>query len=260
MRGHYEEVMNLVDWNSKCQQYNFRGYGDKDASVWFVGLEFRGGGSEEDMSWCCAGERVYELLPSTIEEERQGKRSATGSKERGTRIYDYMAFMMQALRDGKCSQEKLDLAHLLQPGDMSLFTNAYMLPRPSFGADLTPHMQKLGFSSIAQYMATVETYRFEMLRRYWKERKRAFAVCFGKSAWPAFKKLFELEHLEWDPIVDTNSCAEIQYYKEAGVILVPFFGRWGKGRGPLPFSVISAVVERMRQDWPKDIPMPQPIR
>jgi len=239
---HLDQPFSLVEWNEKCLPFNFKGYGDHGASIWFVGLEFRGSGVQSEMDGYQHGERVYLLSSEQILREHRN----------GTRIYDYMAYVMARLRDpANDSIDKYIGNNLLQPGDGSFFTNAYMLPRPSFDADLTPHMREIGFTSIEQYKKTVEIYRFDMLRKLWKAQKRAFAICFGTSAWPAYRKLLNLEHMQPEKITVQKTAAEVQFYEESGVFLTPFFGRWGRGRGFLPFSVVQAVADRMRKNWPK---------
>ncbi len=236
--------MSLVDWNEKCLPFNFKGYGDENASIWFVGLEFKGSGGRSETAGYQGGERMYELSSEQIISERRD----------GTHIYDYMAYIMARIRNPANASLREHMGrNLLQPGDGSLFTNAYMLPRPNFNAPLTPHMKEIGFTSIEQYKETVEKYRFDMLRKFWKDSKRAFAVCFGKDAWPAYRKLFNVEHVQPETITVANTTAEVQFYRDTGVFLTPFFGLWGPPGGSLPFSVVQAVADTMRRNWPVDL-------
>ena len=247
MNTYQDEPLSEADWTDKCRPFNFKGYGNADASVWFVGLEFKGSG-DQPVAGCQAGEQMYELSSKQIMSERRD----------GTHIYDYMAYIMARLRNpANVVMEDYLRNTLLQPSDRCLFTNAYMLPRPSFrSADLTPHMKEIGFTSIEQYKKTIERYRFDMLRQFWKDYKRAFAVCFGKDAWPAYRKLFNVEHIQPEPITIENTTAEVQFYRDAGVFLTPFFGLWGPPGGSLPFSVAQVVADLMRQNWPGDLTRP----
>ena len=208
-------AMNMDVWNNNCKKYNYTGFGNYPALIWFVGIEFRGGASGDD-NWDGyeEGEVVYPIPSQQIREESRGKDK--------TLIYTYMSRIMWHWSDKKETHIEYRDKQLLQPGDNSYFTNMYLFARPDAQANITPFMRQLGFKDKDDYFESLRTHRFPMLRSAWNRHRPKCTVCFvGKKLRHDFCSLFDL-----NPATDYNPIANgrVEYYPEQGLFLTPIFG------------------------------------
>jgi hypothetical protein len=224
--------MDAETWAERCGPYNFKGFGPPDGGcVWFIGLEFRGDGG---CHGCDEGEIVYPFSSLQIHSESTGRRP--------THIYNYMSRIMWGLFGRQATHIVHRDTRFLQ-NDGAFFTNLYVFPQPTH-LTFTSFMSTLGFADLNEYWVAMQNYRFSMLRRFWDERPRAFAVCFGEDE--GFRALFQLSDRPHHLLAD----GQIRYFPHERVFLCPFFGLRGRGMGALKLKVVDEIATTMTSDWP----------
>ncbi len=180
--------------------FNFIGYGNLDAPVWFIGPEERLLQEKEDdivrhleirrtfePVECCRQVHLEKLKePSFHREEPKPKRQPT---------YDTMSeIMLRVAMPGPVDPSlRLDYqAHYLGiSGGNTLLTELLPLPKQDSNAWPDFYSREFDFAGLADYKARVLTDRVKLLRLKIELHKPAAIVCYGATARQGFQQLFD---------------------------------------------------------------------
>jgi hypothetical protein len=196
------------------------GWGDPaENGLFFVGIE-------ETLHW-----RQQELDRYRKQQASQGKLTwdpcveedtSDDRKRTKTRIpYWTASIASQVCRSGK---DRDSYQRTLWQPDTQVF-NANLLPLGKLQTSAWPDGYEALFGwkreDRPQYLVAVTQHRYPALREFWKERKPAATVCFGKGYWPEFKAAFELQG---NGAVAGNG--RLRFFEREHFVLAPFFGYW----------------------------------
>jgi hypothetical protein len=202
---------------------NFKGWGNPRGCFWFIGIEEAQEFSEKEIprlltlyrKWVCASE------PGDYDREKK-EFLKTNPGKRFTSVYEIMGKIVKEVRGKDNLDDFLNNELFTENGEI-FQSNIYPLGKRSLRSELPEHYKKyFGLRTREEYFHIVETKRFEILRKYWAERKRKVTICFGKTIWDQFKALFRLGN-DYELVND----GMIIFYPNEKIYLTPFFmNRW----------------------------------
>ena len=98
----------------------------------------------------------------------------------------------------------------------------------------------IDYKNINEYYAKVEKYRFKKIKKFYKKCKPQAVICYGKTYWREFKKVFGLE--EYSEKRDN----EFEIYAKEKIILTRHFSR-------IPNATIDKII-RILIEWGVSLP------
>jgi len=169
----------------KTKLLRFIGYGNLAAPVWFIGMEERGHGEErlvrrlqfkrvEDLAraHCILGISKHHYPPFVLQ-----------------RTWRTMCEIMLRLADISPTMENLktyQASYLGRFGSATLLTELLPIPAPGH------HKWEYGslFGDRVKYEEEVQPKRMEMLCRLISKHKPSLVICYGRTDWKYYEKLF----------------------------------------------------------------------
>jgi hypothetical protein len=192
---------------------NFLGFGEPEAPIWFVGLEEAGEWTQNDDERYATGH-----FPFSVDEIARDARSHGRSY---TKVYEIMSKLVVAaigdptLRDWRAYRDNC----LMQRGSHAFQANLFPLGKSHLSTWPEDYASGFGFPSRRDYYDWARGDRFDLLRSKHSEYAPRVTVCFGKSGWDDFIRVFDLSE-ECD-----DSIAGCRVYPSSRVVLTPFFDR-----------------------------------
>lgn len=195
---------NFIAFNS------FKGLGNPDSKLWFVGLEEGGDSISNDN----IEEQVKECyrFPCFVPPEK--------IKLYKTQVWDYISkFLIQYLNIKDKDWSSYREIMFSETDSQFFLTELFPLPKKSFKHWANEYGELFGFSfsDKKKYINEVITNRFPMLFNLWKEKNPDLTICFGKTGWKYFIELFRLDCI--------NYGEKFKIDKTKNVILIPFLGQ-----------------------------------
>ena len=167
---------------------DFKGYGNPNGKIWFVGLEEAADFNETNFD---------KILESYSKEYIPAEKGSIqqDAKEYGnsyTKVYDVMSKIMTGLSpttDWKTYRNNL----LLTKEGNEFQMNLYPIGKKSLNTWHDEiYQQQFGFKTKQEYLTKVRADRFPRLYDYWKQNAPDFTICFGIGNIDDFKKAFRL--------------------------------------------------------------------
>jgi hypothetical protein len=213
----------------------FKGFGNPEANIWFVGIE-------EGSNWSGSPEedrKAYERY------EKGYFWSEPQEENEYTSVYDVMSKIIFGL--GVASGAILEYRDkVMFKKDGGVFqANLYPLGKPTVKTWPGYYKQVFGYgeSEIERYKKDVRQTRFPELRKFWEQYSPSITICFGSTFWSDYKKLFCLD-AEPDEILDSGYMEIFRRGKRV-IYLTPFFSY---RRHCMPKERIDKLVQRLRQE------------
>lgn len=218
---------------------SFKGEGNPEADIWFVGVEDGGDGlNEADIEYMCT-------TCSSLAEYRQISSDEIMSWSKKTKIYNYMAYILYKTCGGMEESGHLRFRNE-QLAEKMFHMNRYSLPKKTKKTPLPPQYKEMfgyGQDNFNEYIEEVRNKRFPVLFEFWKKRpKGAVTICFGEGYFQDdHVTLFDLKSTRSEIIVKDK----VIFYPDARVFVTPFFGRAGKNV-ILAYNVLDPIIKKIR--------------
>ena len=231
----------------------FLGAGNKNAKVWFFGIEDGGLGWKNDketrdqITKMYAGKSVCEMTEKGIE-ECSWPVDANNIKKRGTIIYYYMSYIMSRLEpfQGKEGREYWSVL-----GSHILHINIYPLKKARSANKLPSQYQELFGLDSLDYPKEPICNRLQMLKKAWQARQENaphVAICFGinNNHLQTIRDLFDLNTDE-EKVERLRGNAKIYCYPTSRIFVTPFFGQCGPTNGgALKYSELNKMIDAIK--------------
>lgn len=186
---------------------DFKGFGDPMGDFWFIGIEEGDEFSPEEMN------SLINRYSRGIVLSRPGE-----FKERIYPVYKKIVDIVTGVRgyDEKWYRNE----RVFVKGSEAFLSNLYPLGKKRSSAPLLPHyFDQLDLKSEADYYEIVKTYRYPIIKNFWEYHNPKITICFGKSGWSEFRRLFELKETDRVPVVE----GVIEYYPDEKIYLTHHF-------------------------------------
>ena len=215
----------------------FIGSGNPRGQFWFIGLEEAGEWSEDP----AVNRESYQAYAKRYAPAEAGriKQDAQEMRRRYTKVYDIMSKLVVAVTlPGDLTKNawlRYRNEQLLGKSGDTFQTNLYPLGKLSL-KNWPPHYERLfgfGPGDRQRYRDEVLKTRFPMLRQEWRHHKPPLTICFGKTGWPDFETLLEVQ-----PREEVEKC---RVYR-SGVVFCPFFNNY-----LMPGRRIAALAVILRE-------------
>lgn len=221
---------------------NYLGFGDPDAILWTVGIE-------EGGTWCTdkksqnlshVKERIRKFTSKIIPE--------SPGKDPNFRIAHSIAKIAcgisNSYHDWKKEWKDYRRNKLWKEGSKTCNINIYPLGKKSLKSSFPKCYKELfGIENWEDYKEIVEGQRFQKIREFRKEKQPQAIICYGKSHWSEFEKVFELEKEKSEEYVDKLT----KIYPERRVILTRHFSNGFSD------DICEFIVEKLKE-WNVEIP------
>jgi hypothetical protein len=216
------------------------GWGDPVRGLWFVGIE-------EGGSWPESPDSVAEWFEKTARDRirwmggmtyEHGAGVVGLSPARGSKVQHWVQTIVDEARKPKIAGQLSNPTLLWAPGSRVFNTNLYPLARPAVRMQPGYFRTHFGVSTPQEYETRVCEQRFPALRAFRDAAKPQAVVCFGKSFWPQFEKLFQLTAKDRRPSGD----GKWWFHDRERIVLAPFFGYWHMNR-----DRASAIAGKLRE-------------
>lgn len=213
---------------------SFLGFGDPHAPIWFVGLKEAGEWNEDPGKdahmYRQYAKGYFHFAPGIISSEAQkyGRRF--------TKVYDIMSkLVVLALNDPNLSDWKYYRDHcLFSEGGRTFQTNLYPLGKPSLRSWPEKYHTLFGMDSAERYYKSAQQDRFPLLGTAHAKYRPRITICFGRTGWDSFQKIFSLGEEFGEEIVGCR-------IYPSNVVLTPFFSY-----RVMPHRIIDALGQRLR--------------
>lgn len=197
----------------------FRGYGNPNGPLWFVGLE--GAGEWKPAHSLDADKYKKYALGYYPFKRGEIKEDSANDGRRYTKVYDIMSKFAVVVLEGSDSSlwgwsDYRDNKLLLEGKD-TFQANLYPVGKPGMDQWPAQYEELFNLPTPKDYYTELRDTRFPKLRDFHKTHRPRVTVCFGRaSAKGDFERLFELEKKDFE---ESDKC---RFYAN-GIVLCPFF-------------------------------------
>lgn len=164
----------------------FKGWGNPNGDLWFIGLE------EGDKKISLSKENILlGLHEYDCEFSNYDEATDSAYRER-TSTWQIESKLACELLDQYRRMEWHEFMkrHLFKSHGQTFLIELYPLPKPKFKEWPKAYQDYFGFCSLADYHKNIEEKRFNDIRDWIKKKNPMYLICFGKTAWGSYKKLF----------------------------------------------------------------------
>lgn len=200
---------------------NWLGWGDPFGGIWFIGIE-------EGISWACSSEDELEQSRNEIHNNYKSRYKKINNKS--DRVMKPHAPVANVSAKIACissiskNKWKSYQNEMLWVGDCKVFNgNILSLGKRSLSLNSWPpgYNALFGFSykEYNTYFEKVIAHRYRIFRELRDECKPSAIVCFGKSHWSEFEKVFSLTSKPYEE----NLNAKTRIYNQDKIILTRHF-------------------------------------
>lgn len=210
---------------------NFKGFGNPNAKIWFVGLE-----EATDF------ENHYDKLLIEYSKEyfpfEKGEIEKDSLKfgNKYTSVYDIMSKIATGLNDETNWKTYRNNSLLTTDGD-EFQMNLYPLGKKHLHLWSDFYQDKFGFKDKNEYLENVRDNRFQELFKHWNIHSPKFTICFGKGNTSEFKKLFKVTN---EISLDNGN---LLFFPIEKVVMTPFFHN-----GHMSMKRIKEVVKLIKNN------------
>lgn len=208
--------------------FRFLGYGNPNASYWFIGMEEGTSGDDEIQDNIDVRIRLFDdVMDLHIAHDQQHLKWPICEQSKYPSVWVFMAKIVAALK-GKSDwadtmKAKAYICEHLGCAGQETFL-AEMLPLPKRSAAKWPTIYETLFVTRELYEKAILAQRTEMLRTTIKslQPQPKFVFCYGATHYNSFKAIANVPPDQWAMVEGTR----IQVCKSGGItfILTPFLG------------------------------------
>jgi len=245
---------------------NFIGWGDPNGGLWTIGIEEAGewcidrmdkkakekfiklcGGREDnkyDLNYVkkCIKEKFCKSFEFVKEDENLAWPIANISAKIGCGLSKFF-------KNWKGEWRRYRDEKLWQKGSKIFNGNLYPLGKKALKKKFSKcgcYEELFGITEdrLKDYYEAVRKERFQHIRKFKNECNPKAIICYGKTFWNEFKKLFGLKR---EGIKEENG--KIEIYPEEKIILTPHFSRYSL----MPDSMCEKVINILK-DWGIELP------
>lgn len=240
---------------------NFIGWGDPHNGIWTIGIE-------EGGAWCIEnmGEKEKENFIKLCGEDKNKKYGLDYIKkcinEKFCKEYTYIGneeelkwpianasakigcALSEEFEDKRKNWREYRDYKLWRKGSKIFNGNIYPLGKKSLQKNFPEcyvDLFGISYNNINGYYTEVEKYRFKKIKDFYKEKNPQAVICYGKTYWNEFKKVFELEDKYSRKINN-----QLEIYPEEKIILAKHFSR-------IPNTHISKIIQILIE-WEVTLP------
>ena len=206
---------------------NFKGFGNPEGEIWFVGLEEAANFEIEfDLILKSYSKEFIPGVKGSIQED---------AKKHGnsyTKVYDVMSKLMVGLFPVTDRKNYRNCSLLTKDGN-EFQMNLYPLGKKSLKTWPEFYQRQFGFQNKQKYLTTVQVDRFPNLYKYWKQNSPDFTICFGLGNIDDFIKAFQL---------DTELQVKESYlslFPRERILITPFFDNRNMGQNRIDKTVTT---------------------
>lgn len=214
---------------------NFKGYGNPNGKFWFIGMEEALEVNEPDKL------KPYEmgLMHYSIGDysKEKAKFQLENPIGRYTQVYSYIGKLLKSIAKSKVELDEFLDENFIQKSGNNFYTILRPLGKSMFKLDADPaYLQFYGLKNMKEYLLQVENSRFKLIGDLVTEHDPSIVICFGKSLWSEYRKVFQLSE-------PTATFDKVEYYNayNRSYYLLPFFGN-----GQMSDERIQSVADHIR--------------
>jgi hypothetical protein len=220
------------------------GLGDPEATLWTVGIE-------EGGTWCTddkSEEYVLLHLRNRIRKFTEEIIPVDAGDSNNFRVAHVAAKIScgisRCCNDWRGNWKWYQECKLWKEGSKTCNINIYPLGKDSLKSSFPKCYRKLfGVDNWENYKKIVEEQRFKRIWDFYREKQPQAIICYGKSHWSEFEKIFELDKEKSEEYVDKST----KIYPEKRVILTRHFSNGFRD------DICEFIVEKLKE-WDVEIP------
>lgn len=219
--------------------FNFIGYGQLDAPVWFLGMEERG--SSKTIGARLKFKQVEDLRDAHIKmgiiEHHRGKKIIQPT-------WRGMCYVMLVYDGKKPTTERIrkyQVNKLGRSNGKTLLTELLPMPKKKV-TEWRYETNSLPFKNLKEYHSNIIDDRIERIRRIFKQHAPKIVICYGKTFWENYRNIFA----EVDFTPDSDGLFEYADIGHTKIILSYHFTHPKMNKG---IAKLARIVRKHKKDF-----------